>query len=204
MTINHPCKRHTRIHIHALKQNSVDIIGPHTTMKRGLLQTVIRLQSYSRIVPHCLFIPPLRCKPPAPDLWAPPRLWLYPCPPLPACKLCLTIASAAAAAASLSFCLLRSLRYRSASGLIRRIRRIISSFGSACASFLFSSLALRIVPRLRLWRMLLLRRVPPKLGERKPAGADRRLSCCACCCCRVAVAEAIASEVRMRLSVDSK
>lgn len=56
---------------------------------------------------------------------------IIPIPPLPACKLCLTISSAAAAAASLSFCLLRSRRYLSASGRMRRIRKIMSSLGSA-------------------------------------------------------------------------
>ena len=66
--------------------------------------------------------------------------------------------------------------YFSASGRILRIRRIMSSFGSAWASFLFSSLAFLMVPRLRLCMMDLERRVPPRDGLRKPAGADRRLS----------------------------
>lgn len=51
--------------------------------------------------------------------------------PAPPARLCRTIISAAAAAARRSFCRLLSLRYRSASGRIRRIRRIISSLGSA-------------------------------------------------------------------------
>jgi hypothetical protein len=51
-------------------------------------------------------------------------------PPPPA-RLCRTIISAAAAAARRSFCRLLSLRYRSASGRIRRILRIMSSLGSA-------------------------------------------------------------------------
>jgi hypothetical protein len=49
----------------------------------------------------------------------------------PAAKLCLTIISAAAAAARRSLCLLLSLRYGAASGLILRILRIMSSLGSA-------------------------------------------------------------------------
>jgi hypothetical protein len=56
---------------------------------------------------------------------------IMPIPPFPACKLCLTISSAAAAAASLSFCRLRSRRYLSASGRMRKMRKIMSSLGSA-------------------------------------------------------------------------
>ena len=117
---------------------------------------------------------------------------IIPIPPLPACKLCRTISSAAAAAANLSFCLLRSRKYRSASGRILRIRRIMSSLGSAWISFLFSSLALFMVPRLRLIMMLLERLVlgsaakmlllaappiAPKVG-----GAEKRLRRAAASC----------------------
>lgn len=128
-----------------------------------------------------------------------------------ACKLCLTIASAAAAAASRSFCRLLSFKYLSASGLMRKIRRIISSLGSAWASFRFSSFAFRIVPRFRDIMTDFVRRVPVTLSmpaeecmPRIPAGAERRFRRAACSCCRLAVALAMASEVRMRLSDGSK
>lgn len=137
-----------------------------------------------------------------------------PIPLLPACRLCLTISSAAAAAASLSFCLLRSRRYRSASGRMRKMRRIMSSLGSAWISFRFSSLAFFIVPRLRLIMMLLERLVLGKAAKMlllaappiapNEGGAERRLRRAAASCCRAAVAVAIASDVRMRLSVVSK
>jgi hypothetical protein len=53
--------------------------------------------------------------------------------PPPEARLCLTIISAAAAAARRSRCRLRSLRYAAAfgSGRIRKIRKIMSSLGSA-------------------------------------------------------------------------
>lgn len=120
------------------------------------------------------------------------------------------MSSAAAAAASLSFCLLRSLRYRSASGLILKILKIMSSFGSAWASLRFSSLAFFMVPKLRDSIIDLLRRVegmprrpaaPPKPG---PPGADKRFMRAVCSCWRLAVAVAMDSEVRIRLSVLSK
>ena len=155
--------------------------------------------NYSRIVLNCLLNPPGAARPCCIDLFA--------------CKLCLTIASAAAAAANLSFCLFLSLKYLSASGLIRKIRSIISSLGSAWASFRFSSFAFLIVPRLRDIMIDLLRRVVPKPAPSMPteecipravAGAERRLSRAAASCWRFAVAVAMASEVRMRLSVDSE
>jgi len=102
--------------------------------------------------------------------------------PPPLARLCLTIVSAAAAAASRSFCRLLSLKYGAASGRILKILNIISSLGSACASFLFSSFAFFIVPRLRLSIMLFVLRIevepirPPKEAPRL-AGAERRFRC---------------------------
>jgi len=90
----------------------------------------------------------------------------------------------------------------------------MSSFGSAWISFLFSSLAFFMVPRLRDSMMLLLLRVlgraakmllfavPPILA--KEGGALRRLRRAAASCCLRAVAVAMDSEVRIRLSEDSK
>jgi hypothetical protein len=132
--------------------------------------------------------------------------------PVPPAKLCLTIISAAAAAANLSFCLLLSLRYLSASGRIRRIRRMMSSLGSACAAFLFSSFAFFIVPRFLLRSTVLWRRVgkptrpaaPPNVCPPAIAGGALKRLLRFCSCCRAAVADAIDSDVRMRSSVASK
>ncbi len=55
--------------------------------------------------------------------------------------------------------------------------------------------------------MLLVLRVPSEVmeecNELKPGGAERRFSRAACSCCLDAVAVAMASEVRIKLSVDS-
>lgn len=134
-------------------------------------------------------------------------------PPIrPACKLSLTIASAAAAAANLSFCLERSRKYLSASGRILKILRIISSFGSAWTAILLSSFAFFIVPKLRESMIDFDLRVLGSaakmfvvwLAEAKDGGAESRFKRAAASCWRRAVAVAIDSEVRMRLSEDSK
>lgn len=90
----------------------------------------------------------------------------------------------------------------------------MSSFGSAWISFRFSSFAFFIVPKFLDSMMLLLLRVlgsaakmllfavPPMLA--KDGGALRRFKRAAASCCRSAVAVAMASEVRIRLSEDSK